>query len=153
MLKDSGYIHEKEAEWKNKKAVRAGKPEVQPLYTYNDAVDSLKYVYPVLYDQLIKINDEISIVFNDAGHILGSAIVEVWATENDKTSKIVFSGDLSNNCKEFLLKNNAFCGFIISLISNVPLSLAVIAKVATPKMHKKEYQKSLGKIDRSSQLP
>lgn len=94
MLKDSGYIHEKEAEWKNKKAVRAGKPEVQPLYTYNDAVDSLKYVYPVLYDQLIKINDEISIVFNDAGHILGSAIVEVWATENDKTSKIVFSGDL-----------------------------------------------------------
>lgn len=94
MLKDSGYIHEKEAEWKNKKALRAGKPEVKPLYTYNDAVDSLKYVYPVLYDQLIKINDEISIVFNDAGHILGSAIVEVWATEDEKTSKIVFSGDL-----------------------------------------------------------
>ncbi len=94
MLKDSGYIHEKEAEWKNKKAVRSGKKEVKPLYTYNDAVDALKYIEPILYDQLVEINDNIKIVFNDAGHILGSAIVEIWATENDRTSKIVFSGDI-----------------------------------------------------------
>lgn len=94
MLKDSGYIHEKEAEWKNKKALRAGKPQVKPLYTYNDAVDSLKYIKPVLYDQLVEINEDIKIVFNDAGHILGSAITEIWATEDGKTSKIVFSGDL-----------------------------------------------------------
>lgn len=94
MLKDSGYIHEKEAEWRNRKNERAGRPYVEPLYTYNDAVDSLKYVKPVLYDQLIEINDEMKIVFNDAGHILGSAITEIWVSENDRTSKIVFSGDL-----------------------------------------------------------
>lgn len=94
MLKDSGYIHEKEAEWKNKKAIRAGKKQVEPLYTYNDALNTLKYVKPVLYDQLIEINDAIKIVFNDAGHILGSAITEIWATENGKTSKIVYSGDI-----------------------------------------------------------
>lgn len=94
MLKDSGYIHEKEAEWKNRKAQRAGKPRVEPLYTVNDAVDSLKFVTPVLYDQLIELNEEMRIVFNDAGHILGSAIVELWVEEKGNVSKIVFSGDL-----------------------------------------------------------
>lgn len=94
MLKDSGYIHEKEAEWQNRKNERAGRAAVEPLYTYNDALDSLKYIKPVLYDQLIELNEEMRIVFNDAGHILGSAITELWITENDNVSKIVFSGDL-----------------------------------------------------------
>ncbi|MEF9922713.1 MAG: MBL fold metallo-hydrolase, partial [Anaerovoracaceae bacterium] len=94
MLKDSGFIHEKDAEWQSKRAQRAGKPPVQPLYTFNDAVESLKYVVPILYDQQIDINEQLKIVFNDAGHILGSAITELWVTEDDKTSKIVFSGDL-----------------------------------------------------------
>lgn len=94
MLKDSGYIHEKEAEWKNRKAERSGKPTVEPLYTYNDAVDSLKYLKPILYDQLIELNEEMKIVFNDAGHILGSAITELWVEEHGNVSKIVFSGDL-----------------------------------------------------------
>ena len=94
MLKDSGYIHEKEAEWKNKKADRLGRPHVEPLYTYNDAVDSLQYLSPVLYDQLIEINESMRIVFNDAGHILGSAITELWVEEDGNVSKIVFSGDL-----------------------------------------------------------
>lgn len=94
MLKDSGYIHEKEAEWKNRKAERAGKPLVKPLYTYNDAVESLKYIKPVLYDQLIELNEDMKVVFNDAGHILGSSIVELWVSEDDNVSKLVFSGDL-----------------------------------------------------------
>ncbi len=94
MLKDSGYIHEKEAEWKNRKAERAGKALIEPLYTYNDALASLKYITPVLYDQLIEINDQMKVVFNDAGHILGSAITELWVEEEERVSKIVFSGDL-----------------------------------------------------------
>ncbi len=94
MLKDSGYIHEKEAEWQNRKNERAGKPLVEPLYTYNDALDALKYIKPVLYDQLIELNEDMSVVFNDAGHILGSAITEIWVKEKEDISKIVFSGDL-----------------------------------------------------------
>ena len=94
MLKDSGYIHEKEAEWQNRKNERAGKPLVEPLYTYNDALDALQYIKPVLYDQLVELNPELRIVFNDAGHILGSAITELWITEGDHTAKVVFSGDL-----------------------------------------------------------
>ena len=94
MLKDSGFIHEKDAEWKSKRAARAGKPPVEPLYTYEDAVKALEYVVPVLYDQQIEINDHMKIVFNDAGHILGSAITELWVVEDGRESKIVFSGDL-----------------------------------------------------------
>ena len=93
MLQDSGYIHEKAAEWQNRKNERAGRPLVEPLYTYEDAVESLKNVKPVLYDQLIELNPEMRIVFNDAGHILGSAIVELWVTEGEDVSKIVFTGD------------------------------------------------------------
>lgn len=94
MLRDSAYIHEKEAEWQTKKNARLQRPPVEPLYTIADAEIALKHVKPVLYDQLVKIMDGVEIVFNDAGHILGSAIVELWVTENEKTSKIVFTGDL-----------------------------------------------------------
>ena len=99
MLKDSGYIHEKEAQWKNEKAERAGKSfRAQPLYTFNDAIAALKLVKPYLYDQLFEINDEMKVVFNEAGHILGSSIVELWVDEGEpkgeKISKVVFSGDL-----------------------------------------------------------
>lgn len=94
MLKDSAYIHEKETEWKNRKAERTGREQVEPLYTIEDAEKALSLVSPILYDQQIEINSDMKIVFNDAGHILGSAITELWVTEDDKESKIVFSGDL-----------------------------------------------------------
>jgi len=94
MLKDSAYIHEKDAEWASKRAERSGKPAVEPLYTVDDAMEALKYVQPILYDQLIEINDEMRVVFNDAGHILGSAITELWVSDEGKDTKIVFSGDL-----------------------------------------------------------
>ncbi len=94
MLRDCGHIHEKDAEWANRKARRAGRPETEPLYTVEDAEASLAYVEPVLYDQLVEINDRVKICFNDAGHILGSAITEIWVEEEGATSKIVFSGDL-----------------------------------------------------------
>ena len=94
MLKDSAHIHEKDAEWQTRKNARTGKPPVEPLYTMRDAENTLKMVKPVLYDQLVEINEQMRIVFNDAGHILGSAITELWVDEGETTSKIVFSGDL-----------------------------------------------------------
>jgi metallo-beta-lactamase family protein len=94
MLRDSAYIHEKEAEWKNRKAQRAGKPPAEPLYTARDAEVALKYVVPVLYNQLVEPRPGVKFVLNEAGHIIGSAIVELWTTEGDTVSKLVFSGDL-----------------------------------------------------------
>ncbi len=94
MLRDSAYIHEKDAEWQTKKNLRTGKPAVEPLYTIQDSEQALSLVKPILYDQLVQINPDMKIVFNDAGHILGSAITELWITEDGATSKLVFSGDL-----------------------------------------------------------
>ena len=94
MLKDSAFIHEKDAEMQSRKNLRGGKPIVEPLYTMKDADATLKLVKPILYNKLVEINPEMEICFNDAGHILGSAIVELWAKEGENTSKIVFSGDL-----------------------------------------------------------
>ena len=94
MLKDSAFIHEKDAEMQTRKNLRGGKPAVEPLYTMKDAEAALKLVKPILYNSLVEINPEMEICFNDAGHILGSAITELWVREGENTSKIVFSGDL-----------------------------------------------------------
>lgn len=94
MLRDSAKIQESDAEWENKKRRRAALNPVEPLYTMDDAENSLKYFKPHYYDQLVKVNDNVSIRFKDAGHILGSSILEIWITENGETAKVVFSGDL-----------------------------------------------------------
>ncbi|MDR1271481.1 MAG: MBL fold metallo-hydrolase [Clostridiales Family XIII bacterium] len=94
MLRDSAHIHQNEAEWKNKKAARAGKPAVEPLFTMNDAEETLGFVSPISYDVQFEPVPGVKAVFNEAGHILGSAIIELWFTEGGETKKLVFSGDL-----------------------------------------------------------
>ncbi|MEL7604478.1 MAG: MBL fold metallo-hydrolase [Sedimentibacter saalensis] len=102
MLMDSAHIQESEAEWKNVKARRSGRALVEPMYTQEDAELSLKYFYPVLYDQIINIDENITVRFKDAGHILGSAITEVWINEEGTTTKLVYSGDLGMKDKALL---------------------------------------------------
>lgn len=97
MLPDSGHIQEMECEWKNRKKLRKGQKEVEPIYDVQTALRSLEVFEPVNYDQLIEIDDNIHVRFNDAGHMLGSAIIEVWIKENGENKKIVFTGDLGNN--------------------------------------------------------
>ena len=97
MLPDSGYIQESEIEWLNRKRKREGKHELPPLYTYDDAVDSLSLFESVEYDEIFQIDQNIKVRFKDAGHMLGSAIIEVWIKEDGKEQKIVFTGDLGNN--------------------------------------------------------
>lgn len=96
MLPDSAYIQEMENEWVNRKRARAGKPPVEPLYTVQDAMNSLNYFSPVDYNEIITPASCISVRFRDAGHILGSAITEIWIRDNGDEFKIVFSGDLGN---------------------------------------------------------
>jgi len=96
MLPDSGHIQEMENEWTNRKRARAGKPPVEPLYTHQDALDCLKIFESVRYGDLISPAEGIRVRFNDAGHVLGSSIIEIWVEENGKETKVVFSGDLGN---------------------------------------------------------
>ena len=97
MLPDSGHIQEMEVEWKNKKRQRKGEPTKPPMYTAEDAARCLEVFEPIKYDEIIEVAEGINVRFNDAGHMLGSSIIEVWVEEDGKTEKIVFSGDIGNN--------------------------------------------------------
>ena len=97
MLPDSGHIQETESEWKNRKRLRRGEQPLEPIYDAETAAKSLELFKGVQYDQIIEIDDDIHVRFNDAGHMLGSATIEVWIRENGENKKIVFSGDLGNN--------------------------------------------------------
>ena len=97
MLPDSGHIQEMEIEWKNKKRIRKGLDPISPMYTARDAIDSLEIFKPVKYDEIIDIDNNIHVRFSDAGHMLGSALIEIWIDEDGKTTKTVFTGDLGNN--------------------------------------------------------
>ena len=107
MLKDSAHIQEMEAEWKNRKARRAGKPEVEPLYTINDAQGVLTHFVPCHYKDVLTLTDGLRIRFTDVGHLLGSASIEVWMEEEGVEKKIVFSGDIGNKNKP-LIKNPSY---------------------------------------------
>ncbi len=102
MLKDSAHIQEMEAEWRNRKARRAGRPEVPPLYGMDDAVGVLEHFVPCEYDEIVKLTDNVTVRFTDVGHLLGSASIEVWMKEGDTEKKIVFSGDIGNKNKPLI---------------------------------------------------
>ncbi|NLW45754.1 MAG: MBL fold metallo-hydrolase [Firmicutes bacterium] len=94
MLPDSGHIQEMEQEWRNRKRARKGQPLLEPLYTSLDAQNSLKYFQPINYQEEFRPVPEVTVRFLDAGHILGSAIIEIYITEKGATTKLVCSGDL-----------------------------------------------------------
>lgn len=96
MLPDSGHIQELEAEWQNRKRSRQRRTLVKPLYTVEDARAVLSHFVAVPYHQMVEISPAVTIRLSDAGHILGSAIIEMWANEDGKRVKIVFSGDLGS---------------------------------------------------------
>ena len=102
MLKDSAHIQESEAEWKNRKAARSGDAQILPMYDLNDAQGVLEHFISCEYNERIIVSDEINIRFIDAGHLLGSASIEVWLSEGDENRKIVFSGDIGPGNKPLI---------------------------------------------------
>ena len=94
MLPDSGYIQEMEVERKNRKALRAGAPTLEPIYTAEDAMATQSLFSAVEYDTSFSPVPGIEIVLHDAGHILGSAMAEIHYKENGTERKLVFTGDL-----------------------------------------------------------
>ncbi|MHB8961556.1 MAG: MBL fold metallo-hydrolase RNA specificity domain-containing protein [Saccharofermentanales bacterium] len=96
MLADSAHIQEMDAQWENRKGKRAGNSQAVPLYDIEDVNTALRLVSTIEYTSKREIFDGISIMFTDAGHLLGSASIQIWVTEEGKTRKIVFSGDIGN---------------------------------------------------------
>ena len=97
MLKDAAYLAERDAEWENRKRQRKHLPPVEPLYTVKDVDRTLPHFQDLNYRQDREILPGVSVRLQDAGHILGSAIVELWLQEKGVRQKIVFSGDLGHN--------------------------------------------------------
>lgn len=96
MLRDSAHIQEFEAQWRNRKALRSGGEQIEPVYTVDDAIGAISKFRRCNYGEIITPAEGINIRFTDIGHLLGSACIELWLTEDDTTKKIVFSGDVGN---------------------------------------------------------
>jgi metallo-beta-lactamase family protein len=102
MFPDAGYVQEMEAEWENRKRKRAGRPEVTPIYTVQDALGAIRYLKPLSYGKTIRAADNVTACFVDAGHLLGSASIELFVTESGKKKKLVFSGDIGSKDKPII---------------------------------------------------
>ena len=102
MLKDAAFLELRDTEWENKRRRREGKKEILPLFTPEDAESVLELCKGMNYGQRYQLSDDIEVCFRDAGHILGSSIVEIYITEDHEERKLVFSGDLGNSCAALL---------------------------------------------------
>ncbi len=96
MLRDCAHIQQSDAEWKSRKAKRSGGEPVEPVYTMDDAEAAISRLRPCHYGEQLHIAENVFIRFTDAGHLMGSASIEVWLTEEGVTKKVVFSGDIGN---------------------------------------------------------
>ena len=94
MLKDSAFLNEKDVEWENRKRLRKGLKPVEALYTIEDATVAMTHFKGLVYDKKVRILPNVTLRLRDAGHILGSAIVELWLEDEGQTRKLVFSGDM-----------------------------------------------------------
>jgi len=109
MLRDCAHIQAQESEWKARKKKRtdAEISDVEPLYTMEDSEGIIRRLVPMDYNKLYEICDGITVKFTDVGHLLGSASIEVFLTENGTSRKIVFSGDIGNK-NQPLIKDPAY---------------------------------------------
>jgi len=96
MLRDSAHIQESEAKWRSKRAERAGLDTISPVYDTEDALGAVSLFRRCEYGEMVYPAEGIVIRFTDIGHLLGSACIEIWLSENGVEKKIVFSGDVGN---------------------------------------------------------
>ncbi len=97
MLRDSAHIQEMEAQWRSRKAERAGGDPIEPVYTTKDAEGAIKLFRRCNYGETVQVGEGVEIRFTDIGHLLGSACIEIWMREGETERKIVFSGDVGNH--------------------------------------------------------
>ncbi len=102
MLRDSAHIQMSDAEWRARKARRAGTTAEGPVYDMDDAAGAISRLRRCAYATRYQVDEGVELRFTDVGHLLGSAAVELWLTEGNTQKKIVFSGDIGNRLKPIL---------------------------------------------------
>ena len=109
MLKDSAFLYEKDVQWENRKRARKGLKRVEAMYTVEDAKLAMKQFKGMVYQQKKHILPNVTLQLNDAGHILGSSIVELWLEDQGQQRKLVFSGDLGRSGMPILEDPEVIC--------------------------------------------
>lgn len=102
LLPDCGHIQEMEVERKNRKYRRQGRKLIEPIYTAEDGAYAMNFFERANYNEMIPLSPDVRICFRDAGHILGSSMIEMWVKENGQETKVVFSGDIGNTDQPFI---------------------------------------------------
>lgn len=108
LLRDSAKIQMDDTKFVNKKRAKEGQPPIDPLYAMQDAEHSIKALKPVVYKSWFRIDNDVEVLFTDAGHIIGSAAVHLRITEDDKTTQLTFSGDIGRYNDEILRAPDVF---------------------------------------------
>ncbi len=104
LLEDSAEIQEDEVKYENKRRAAEGMPYLQPLYTTNDAKAALDIFQSVQYGQWSRVDENVELLYTDAGHIIGSAAVHLKIKENGKVTRLTFSGDVGRY-RDIILKS------------------------------------------------
>lgn len=116
MLMDSAHIQESDISYINKRRRKRGLEPYKALYTVQDVYDSFNYFEPIPYNQEYSIDENIKFIFTDAGHILGSAITSLTIKEDEKETRIAFTGDLGRLHPNIIREPQPFpqCDFLIT---------------------------------------
>jgi metallo-beta-lactamase family protein len=116
MLADSGHIQEGDVKWFNKRRIAKGMQPVDPIYTEQDARACMELFIGVAYDRKFRIDGNIKVKFTDTGHMLGSGTALLEITENGKTTRIAYTGDIGRPVNRILKPPVAFpqCDYLIT---------------------------------------
>lgn len=116
MLPDSGHIQELDIKWFNKKRMRQGLPPAAPLYTVDQAEESLNLFISLAYNRRFYINDSINVKFTNTGHMLGSAVINLEIKENGQKKRIAYTGDIGRPYNRLLQSPKPFpqCDYLIT---------------------------------------
>ena len=116
MLADCGHIQESDTEWYNKKMIKRGLPTVEPLFTTDDARNSMGLFIGVAYNLKFQINKDLKVRFTNVGHLLGAGVALIEITENGKTTRIAYTGDIGRLTSRILKSPETFgqCDYLIT---------------------------------------
>ncbi|MHB9054619.1 MAG: MBL fold metallo-hydrolase [Paludibacteraceae bacterium] len=116
MLPDSGHIQELDIKWFNKKREKQKLPVAEPLYSVEDAQESIKLFIGVEYDRRFKISETVNVKFTNTGHMLGSAVINLEVEENSKKIHLAYTGDIGRPYNRILRPPVPFpqCDYLIT---------------------------------------
>lgn len=116
MLADSGHIHESDIKWINKRRTKKGLPPLEPIYTEREARACMELFIGVPYNRKFNIDNNLRVKFTNTGHMLGSSVVSLEVTEQGKTTRIGYTGDIGRPVNRILKKPHPFphCDYLIT---------------------------------------